>query len=273
MTANLKNKVVIVTGTSSGIGLQMATLLAKQGHRVYAGTLTPELDQAIPGVISHYLDVSNDEAVETFVNFVAAKEERIDGLINNAGYGAGGAIEETPMIEAQKIMDVNFFGAVRMCKACIPLMRRQGAGHILNVSSGAGFTAAPFTGFYSASKYALEGYTESLRLELWHQNIKVVLLEPGWVSTKVVENGVRLPNNLSVYTKQLDITEELIKDFCINGLDAEYAASVMIKPLSLKQPKWRYRVGKDVNSSFWFRRFLPSKWFEYLIRSYYKLNY
>lgn len=265
--------VAIVTGTSSGLGKATAKLLAENGYKVYAGTLTPVEDEVLPGVTNYFLDVTKDSAVEDFVQYVLNEAGRIDALVNNAGYALAGALEEIPLDKAQELMDVNFFGAVRMCKACLPVMREQKSGHIVNITSGAGITAQPYAGFYSASKYALEGYSEALRHEVWQLGIKIALVEPGWMKTNVVENAVYVPNELDTYKERRQRVLDLVADYSATGMQPVEVANTVLSALQSKQPKARYRIGKDVVSSYWSRKFLPSRLYEHFVRSYYKLDY
>src|SRR5690606_35507590 len=159
-------KVVLITGASSGLGRATARLLAERGYRVFGTSRRPPADAPTGGVEPLALDVCADASVAACVQTVLARAGRIDALINNAGYELGGALEEATLEEAQRQFETNFFGAVRMIRAVLPAMRRQGGGRIVNVSSLAGLAPVPFLGLYSASKFALEGYSEALRHEV-----------------------------------------------------------------------------------------------------------
>jgi NAD(P)-dependent dehydrogenase (short-subunit alcohol dehydrogenase family) len=178
--------VVLVTGASSGIGKACAERLFARGCRVYGTSrqapralaqvrtsdLAPML-RMIP------LDVTSDASVDAAVGVVVACEGRIDAVVNNAGFGVAGAAELTTIEEAREQFETNFFGTVRVCRAVLPVMRQQGSGRILNVSSIAGRIGIPFQAFYSASKFAIEGFSEALRMEVAPFGVKVVLIEPG----------------------------------------------------------------------------------------------
>ncbi len=178
--------VVLVTGASSGIGKACAELLAARGCRVYgtsrrapravaeAGT-----SEAAPLLRMIPLDVTSDASVEAAVGIVLAREGRIDAVVNNAGFGIAGAAERTTIEEAREQFETNFFGTVRVCLAVLPVMRQQGRGRIVNISSIAGQVAVPFQAFYSASKFAIEGFSEALRAEVAPFGVRVVLVEPG----------------------------------------------------------------------------------------------
>ena len=178
--------VVLVTGASSGIGKACAEWLFARGCRVYGTSrqapralVEARTSDLAPLLRMIPLDVTSDDSVEAAVGIVLACEERIDAVVNNAGFGIAGAAELTTMDEAREQFETNFFGTVRICRAVLPVMRQQGSGRILNVSSIAGRIGIPFQAFYSASKFAIEGYTEALRMEVAPFGIQVVLIEPG----------------------------------------------------------------------------------------------
>src|SRR2546426_6277417 len=180
------SQTVLVTGASSGIGQATARLLAQRGFNVFGTARKPGSAQS-QGVTMVALDVRSDESVRACVEQVVAKAGRLDVLVNNAGYSITGAAEETSVEEAKAQLETNFFGAVRMVNAVLPGMRAAGAGKIINVSSLAGNTAIPYSAFYSASKFALEGYSESLWDEVRPFGISVSLVEPGFVNTPIGE--------------------------------------------------------------------------------------
>src|SRR2546422_6503660 len=174
------SQTVLVTGASSGIGQATAQLLAERGHRVFGTTRKPGAAQA-SGFTMVGLDVRSDDSVRGCVDQVLSQAGRLDVLVNNAGYTLMGAAEETSVAEAKAQFETNFFGVVRMVNAVLPGMRAAGAGKIINISSLAGNTAIPFSAFYSATKFALEGYSESLWYEVSPFGISVSLVEPGFV--------------------------------------------------------------------------------------------
>ncbi len=157
-----EQKVVLITGASSGFGQAAASLLARNGFIVFGTSRQP--DRGNPdGYKMLRLDVCSDDSVNACIQILMEQAGRLDVLINNAGYGLGGAVEETAIHEAKSQFETNFFGTARMVRAVLPIMRKQGGGQNINVSSLAGLMGVPFRGFYSASKYAVEGYTEALR--------------------------------------------------------------------------------------------------------------
>jgi len=184
-------KVVLITGASMGIGQAMAKALAAQGYRVF-GTSRKPVSDSLDGFELLPLDVTSDESVRDCVQTVIQRAGRIDVLVNNAGVELMGAIEETSIEEVKWIMETNFFGVLRMVQVVLPYMRQQRGGQIINISSGLGRAAWPFEAFYAASKFALEGYSESLYYEAALWNIKVNLVEPGFFRTNI-NNSKRLP--------------------------------------------------------------------------------
>src|SRR6058998_1295203 len=175
---------VLVTGTSSGIGQAIARLLAERGFNVFGTARKPAAGRS-SNVTMVALDVRSDDSVRSCVQQVLSQTGRIDVLVNNAGYTLMGAAEETSLDEAKAQLETNFFGVVRMVKAVLPRMRKAGSGKIINIGSLAGITAIPFGSFYTASKFALEGYTEALWHELRPFGIHATLIEPGFVSTPI----------------------------------------------------------------------------------------
>lgn len=176
--AGKQSKVVLVTGASSGIGQAIAARLAGDGWRVF-GASRSGAPIGVPGVEMIALDVDDDASVERAVAALLARAGRLDALINNAGWAIMGAVEDTSVAEAKAQFETNFFGVLRLCRAVLPAMRRQGGGHIVTISSLSGLFGTPFSGLYSASKFAVEGLIETLRFETRKLGIRVALIEPG----------------------------------------------------------------------------------------------
>jgi NAD(P)-dependent dehydrogenase (short-subunit alcohol dehydrogenase family) len=172
-------KVILVTGASSGIGRACAEHLHRRGHRVFGTQRRPPAATAGDGVEMVAMDVDDDASVAQGIAAVVGAAGRIDAVINNAGNAYMGAVENTSIEEAKAQMETNFFGVLRVCRAVLPILRRQGGGYVINISSLAAVLGLPFSGLYSASKFALEGMTESLRWETRGHGIRVVLVEPG----------------------------------------------------------------------------------------------
>lgn len=266
-------KVVLITGTSSGLGRACAAHLAAKGFTVFGTSRQPA--EMPPGVQPIALDVTNDVSVEQAVTAVLKRAPRIDVLVNNAGMGIAGPIEETSIEEARRQFEVNFFGVMRLCRQVIPLMREQGNGRIINISSMAGVVGLPFQGLYSASKFAVEGLSEALRLEVEAFGIQVVLIQPGDFRTrftdsrKVVAAAQASPIYGGVFQRVLQkyAAEEN------SGADPRLVAELLHRIILAKAPRFRYRVGA------WFQRFyvglrpfLPEKFFANLIATHYGLR-
>jgi short-subunit dehydrogenase len=235
-------KMILVTGASSGIGQATARLLARRGLVVFGTARKPETGQS-NGVTMVPLDVRSDESVRACVAQVIAQAGRIDVLVNNAGYSLTGAAEETSVDEAKAQLETNFFGVVRMVNAVLPGMRAAGAGKIINISSLAGSTAIPFSAFYSASKFAVEGYSEALWYEVRPLGIHVSLVEPGFVNTPIGEASPVAARPLDAYA---DTRARMLKAFghaLQGGIPPEQVAQRVLQIVESADPGLRYRVG------------------------------
>jgi short-subunit dehydrogenase len=197
---------------------------------------------------------------------------RVDILINNAGYGLEGVIEEITVEEAKAQFETNFFGVVRMVKKALPVMRRQGSGQIINISSGLGLSALPFVGLYSASKFALEGYTEALRHEVKPFQIRVSLVEPGYIATKFFDNEQFAGNPISDYDPWRQRASEAVKKHREKSLDSVEVAEAILRIIESKSPKLRNIVSKDIARVFLMRRLFPESFFEQGVRRYLSLD-
>jgi NAD(P)-dependent dehydrogenase (short-subunit alcohol dehydrogenase family) len=182
----MSNKIAIVTGCSSGIGRATALELTARGYEVVATARRHETIADLAVARTMTLDVDSDDSV------AAAKDKvgPVDVLVNNAGFGIDGSVEEVPLVEVRRAFETNFFGAARMIQAFVPAMRKRGSGTIVNVSSVAGIVGGPLAGFYSATKFALEALSESLHLEVGHFGVRVLVVEPGVIATRFGDNLV-----------------------------------------------------------------------------------
>ena len=264
--------VVFITGISSGFGLETARLLAQQGYTVY-GTVRREVDP-LPQV--HYLkvDVRDRDDVNKAVAEVVEKEGRIDVLVNNAGMGIGGPLEMASEEEIRLQMDTNFMGLVHCVDAVLPYMRRQGNGRIIALSSIGGLMGLPYQGFYSASKFAIEGYCEALRLETQPLGIQVVVLRPGDFSTGFTDSRKKAndENVLQAYPSYKTAIEKVEHDEK-GGLKPIVLAQKISKIIKMRHPRNGYVVASfEQRLSVLLKRILPSKWFARILGSYYHLQ-
>ena len=263
--------IVFITGVSSGFGLETARLLAQEGHTVY-GTVRREVEP-LPQVHYLHVDVRDRDAVLNAVAQVIEKEGRIDVLVNNAGMGIGGPLEFATEEEIRLQMDTNFMGLVHCVDAVLPHMRRLGGGKIIALSSIGGLMGLPFQGFYSASKFAIEGYCEALRLETQQQGIKVVVLRPGDFSTGFTGSRKKVADEaaLQAYPLYREAIEKVEHDEN-GGLKPVVLAQKINRIINMRHPRNGYVVASfEQKLSVWIKRILPAKWFDRILGSYYKL--
>ena len=255
------SQVAVVTGISSGIGKATAAELARRGFRVF-GTVRAAGAAALPGVEEVVLDVRDEASVERGVAEVLGKAGRIDVLINNAGTSIVGAIEETDTAQARELFDVNFFGAVRMTRAVLPAMRARRAGRLLYVSSVVGFLPAPFMGFYSASKHALEGYAESLDHEVRALGIRAILLEPVFMKTRLDKNSTLAARSIDDYAEARARVGASINASVAGGEDPAGVAAAVADAAAAPRPRLRYPVGKGAGALAKLRSLMPERVFD-----------
>lgn len=270
----MSKKVIIVTGASSGLGKSAAEYLAKQGHKVY-GTSRKPSNTFVANYTLLPLDVTKEDSTLQLIQQVLERENRLDVLINNAGVGLAGPIETTTVEEAKWQFEVNFFGLVRMCQAVLPVMRQQQSGKIINLSSIGGLMGLPYQGFYSASKFAVEGLSESLRLELRGTGVHVVLLEPGDFKTDFTDNRQlsRHAKTEKQYTQQFEKTLATLEYDEANGADPILVAWKIKRIINSRTPKARYMVGPFEQQLFAkIKAFLPTSLFEMILANHYKIN-
>jgi short-subunit dehydrogenase len=261
--------VALVTGASTGIGASCASFLAEKGYRVFGGARGPV---TAAGVEPLTLDVTDDASVARAIENILDRESRLDVLVNNAGFGIAGAIEDTSIEEAREQFEVNFFGVLRMCRAVLPVMRRQKSGYMVNIGSIGGLIAIPFQGFYSASKFALEGFSESLRLEVRPFGIQVVLVEPGDHRTAFTQNrrATRGSAAGSVYRERFERAIARMASDEQGGPSPEGIAKLLHRILENPQPRLRYTVGPAAQrAAGWIKRTMPYAVMEKIMRNYY----
>lgn len=245
----MDQKVILITGTSSGLGKTTASYLARKGHMVIGTSRTaPSIDEIDVSQQPSYpllvnMDITNPTTIQNTVSFLQHHFNRIDVLINNAGYGISGPIEETSIRDAQSLFNTNFFGTLRVIQDVLPLMKKQQSGLIINISSIGGILGLPFQGVYSASKFAVEGMTESLRMEVSSFGINVVLVEPGDFHTGFTDHRKKILNSSSAYAEAQKRTTRIFEHDEQNGADPIQLASLIERIIRSTHPKCRYRVG------------------------------
>lgn len=267
------SKVILVTGASSGIGKSIAQFLhKKKGYKVYGTSRTPEkyIDLEFPLLA---MDVTNLQTIKSCVDNLILESGRIDVLINNAGVGITGPVEEIAEKEIKAHFDTNFFGPINVAKAVIPQMRQQNSGLIINVTSIAGYMGLPYRGVYSASKAALEVLTEAFRMELKPFNIKMTNIAPGDFSTNIASRRYHSPVlDHSPYKKSYGLTLQLMDNHVNSGQDPLKMAIAVHQIITSKEPKIHYKVGSFFQKfSIVLKRLLPDFVFEKLLMNHYRL--
>ncbi len=256
--SDLNAKVALVTGASSGIGEATAERLAKAGYRVY-GTSRRGAQAGRRPFEMLSLDVTSDDSVEAVVNEVIRREGRIDLLVNNAGFGvAPGGAEESSLDQARSIFDTNFFGLIRMTRAVVPHMRRQGSGRILNIGSVLGFIPMPYGALYAATKHAVEGYSESLDHELRTRGIRVSVIEPAYTKTPFDANLIAPDAKLEEYREAREGVTKRVAEVMAAAEPPGVVAETVLKAASAARPKLRYAAGKLAKRLQFLRRFAPA---------------
>lgn len=272
MKTDTSSKVILITGGSSGIGKSIGELLKKNNYIVYGTSRNPKKNGDLPFPLIE-LDVTRPETISAAVSSIIAKEGKIDVLINNAGIGITGPIEETPDSEIKKAFDTNYFGPLNVIKAVLPHMRRQKGGLIINITSIAGYMGLPYRGIYSATKGALELTTEAFRMELRDFNIKMTNVAPGDFATNIAAGRYHAPVlENSPYRKKYKNTLEIMNRHVDSGKDPGVMAKVVMKIVQTKDPKGHYKVGEPLQKfSIALKRILPDKVYEKMLLKHYKL--
>jgi NAD(P)-dependent dehydrogenase (short-subunit alcohol dehydrogenase family) len=263
--------VALVTGASSGIGKAAAVALAAAGFQVVGTSRKTAGLEAPAGVTLFDLDVTSDESVKALVDRVIGTYGRIDVVVNNAGFGAAGGGEESSMAMDQSVFDTNVFGVLRMTKAVLPHMRAQGSGRIINISSVLGFLPAPFMAVYGASKYAVEGLSESLDHELRQHGVRVLLVQPGFTRTGFADHRGEPEAPLPAYDQQRAVAYQVIEAGLENGDDPVVIGKVIVAAATDRNPKLRYPAGSGAGRLWTLRRLLPARAFDKQIRKFNQL--
>lgn len=267
-------KVALITGASSGIGKETAKLLAKDNYIVYgaARRLDKMKDLKESGIHLIELDVTNEESITKAIQIILDKEKHIDVLVNNAGYGSYGALEDVSLSEARYQFEVNVFGLARLTQLVLPQMRQQRSGKIINISSMGGKFGEPHGAWYHATKYAVEGLSDSLRMELKQFNIDVVIIEPGAIKTEW--NTIARENLLKVsgHTAYKDLVKKHFKllenaDTGSMGSEPIVIAKTILNAVNSSRPKTRYAVGGGAKAILFMRYILPDRLFDWIFMS------
>ena len=267
-------KVILITGASSGIGKDTAISLIKHGHVVYGAAIRLEMMQDIIQAGGHAIkmDILKERNIDDVVNQIMKEQSRVDVLINNAGYGLWGAVETISIDEAKRQFDVNIFGLAYLTKKIIPIMRKQKSGKIINMSSMGGKVYTPFGAWYHATKYALEGWSDCLRIELKSFGIDVILIEPGVIKTEfqdvmmdsTVERSIGTP-----YEKKLKALEKATQEMYARGIGSPPSTitKLIIKAINSHNPKRRYVGGLFAKPMLFIKKWFGDKMYEKAIMS------
>jgi NAD(P)-dependent dehydrogenase (short-subunit alcohol dehydrogenase family) len=261
------SQTILVVGASSGLGRACAQALAEAGHRVYAASRQPPRD--LPGCKPLAMDVDRDDSVQSAIAWLLAAEPRIDVLINCAGFGIAGAIEDTTPEEARAQFETNFFGAVRVTRALLPQLRQQGGGRIVQVGSLVTQLPVPFQAYYCASKAALESWAEALRFEVAPYGIGVVCIEPGNFATGFTAQRRRVAgwSEASSYHARCEASVRWMEEDERKGLAPARFASQMLKLVEHPRPVFRHLAIAPIERlGLWLRALLPQRWYERLFR-------
>lgn len=267
-------KVVLITGGSSGIGKAIGMYLHQRDYVVYGTSRNPQkyLD-TIPFPLLK-LDVTLTETISEAISEIIKKEGRLDVLVNNAGVGITGPIEETPTDEIRNAFETNYYGPLNVIKAALPEMRKQGSGTIINVTSIAGYMGLPYRGIYSATKAALEITTEAYRMEIKQFGIEMTNVAPGDFATNIASGRYHAPVlDVSPYKKAYGETLTMMNEHVDAGGDPNEMAKAVIKIIETSKPKVHYRVGAFFQKfSIVLKRILPSRMYERMLMNHYKLK-
>ena len=266
------SKVVLITGASSGIGKAIASFLVAKGYKVYGTSRKPKHTPEFSFELIA-LDVLKIDTIASAVAFVIKKEGRLDVLVNNAGMGITGPIEDTPTDEIRAVFNTNLFGAIDVMKGVLPQMRKQNSGTIINITSIAGYMGLPYRGVYSATKGALEIITEATSMEVKNFNINLVNIAPGDFTTNIAAGRYHTPVfENSPYKNNYQANLDLMNSHVDEGMDPLEMAKAVFKIIHTKKPKIHYKVGGFMEKfSIVLKRILPDRLYEKLLMQHYKL--
>ena len=273
MNSMKSNKVILLTGASSGIGYDTAVALAQQGHKVYAAARRVERMEPLRqyGIVPLKMDVTDEASMKAGVKTLLDAEGRIDVLINNAGYGYFGAVENVPMDDARNQLEVNVFGLARLCQLVLPTMRAQHSGRIINTASVAGRSVFYYGGWYHVSKYAVESLSDALRMELKPFGIDVVIIEPGAIKTNwgiIAADHLIESSKGTAYEQTGTMMANNLRNMYLSNTisDPAVVRKAIVRAVNARRPCTRYRIGRMANAIVFFHWLLPTRWWDAFLR-------
>ncbi len=273
MNSMKSNKVILLTGASSGIGYDTAVALAQQGHKVYAAARRVERMEPLRqyGIVPLKMDVTDEASMKEGVKTLLDAEGRIDVLINNAGYGYFGAVENVPMDDARNQLEVNVFGLARLCQLVLPTMRAQHSGRIINTASVAGRAVFYYGGWYHVSKYAVESLSDAMRMELKPFGIDVVIIEPGAIKTNwgiIAADHLTESSKGTAYEQTGTMMANNLRNMYLSNTisDPAVVRKAIVRAVNARRPCTRYRIGRMANAIVFFHWLLPTRWWDAFLR-------
>ena len=273
MSSMKSNKVILLTGASSGIGYDTAVALAQQGHKVYAAARRVERMEPLRqyGIVPLKMDVTDEASMQEGVKTLLDAEGRIDVLINNAGYGYFGAVENVPMDDARNQLEVNVFGLARLCQLVLPTMRAQHSGRIINTASVAGRAVFYYGGWYHVSKYAVESLSDAMRMELKPFGIDVVIIEPGAIKTNwgiIAADHLTETSKGTAYEETGTMMANNLRNMYLSNTisDPAVVRKAIVRAVNARRPCTRYRIGRMANAIVFFHWLLPTRWWDAFLR-------
>jgi NAD(P)-dependent dehydrogenase (short-subunit alcohol dehydrogenase family) len=274
MGNRLQGRTALITGGGSGLGAAIARRFAEEGAIVFPADLNEasakgvaaECDKVTPGAAGLAVDVADSASVKKMFAELAKKTKRLDVLVNNAGIGLLGGAEESSISQVQALFDVNLFGVMRVTNAVLPSMRQRGQGRIINISSVLGFMPAPYSAHYSATKHALEGYSESLDHEIRAFNIRVSLIEPAYTRSVFEQNALEPDSVLKEYDEARAGARALLQDVMTTADPPKVVADAVLLAATAARPRRRYPAGKIARQVSLLRRFAPAEIFDKSLR-------
>jgi len=278
------SQVAVVTGSSTGIGFETSIALARNGFHTYATMRDLDKSNKIKEIANKErlsldvlrLDVTDDNSIKETIGQIFDKSNRIDVLINNAGYALAGSLEETSTKEIKAQFETNFFGAIKTMQSVIPIMRNQKSGKIVNITSMGGRIAIPLDPIYHGTKFALEGLSECIRYELGLFNIKIILIEPGAVGSNFWNNikmADKSEKTHSPYRNAIDTVSETFSKMAGNVISPSEVANVIVEAVAIDTPEFRYVIGEDAKMILEKNKNLSDKEFEEFIKEHFNLKY